>query len=102
MPILSQLTEDSRKDRMTYLDDPDSGMSSVTVEKGGLVVIRVGNASSLKKRCTEQCLAGPFLRIEVSYSTFVAIHQMVPPASLMPPRLSSSCFLTGSCTETAP
>jgi len=27
-------------DCMTYLDDPDSGMSSVTVEKGGLVVIR--------------------------------------------------------------
>src|SRR5262249_26767627 len=36
------------------------------------------------------------------YSTFVAIHHVVPPASLTPPRLSSSCFLTGSCTETAP
>ena len=41
-------------DCMTYLDDPGSGMSSVTVEKGGLVVIRVENASSLKKRCPEQ------------------------------------------------
>src|SRR5262249_33790285 len=44
----------------------------------------------------------PFSHIVVSYSTFVAIHQVVPPASLTPPRLSSSCFLTGSCTETAP
>lgn len=36
------------------------------------------------------------------YSTFVAIHQVVPPGSLTPPRLSSSCFLIGSCTDVAP
>ena len=32
----------------------------------------------------------------------VAIHQVVPPGSLTPPRLSSSSFLTGSCIEVAP
>jgi len=41
-------------DCMTYLDDAGSGMSSVTVLKGGLVVIRVENAAELKNRCPEQ------------------------------------------------
>src|SRR5215470_12177512 len=45
---------DAWNDCMTYLDDPDSSMSSVTVAKGGLVVIRVENALALKKRCPEQ------------------------------------------------
>ena len=35
-------------------------------------------------------------------STFVAIHQVVPPSSITPPRLSASSFFTGSCTENAP
>ena len=35
------------------------------------------------------------------YSTFVAIHQVVPPASRTPPRLSSSCFFTGSTPFTS-
>jgi hypothetical protein len=37
-----------------------------------------------------------------SYPTLVAIHHVVPPASFTPPRLSSSSFLTGSCTDVAP
>jgi Barstar (barnase inhibitor) len=41
-------------DCMGYLDEPDSGMSNVTVAKGGLVIIRVENPSELKKRCPEQ------------------------------------------------
>jgi hypothetical protein len=41
-------------DCMGYLDEPDSGMTSVTVAKGGLVVIRVENAPALKERCPEQ------------------------------------------------
>ena len=36
------------------------------------------------------------------YSTFVAIHQVVPPASFTPPRLSASSFFTGACTDIAP
>ncbi len=36
------------------------------------------------------------------YSTRVAIHHVVPPASLTPPRLSSSSFFSGVCTEVAP
>jgi DNA-binding transcriptional ArsR family regulator len=32
----------------------------------------------------------------------VAIHHVVPPASLTPPRLSSPSFRTGSCTDVAP
>ncbi len=36
------------------------------------------------------------------YSTLVAIHQVVPPGSVTPPRLSSSSFFVGACTEVAP
>ena len=38
----------------------------------------------------------------LSQSIFVPIHHVVPPASLTPPRLSGSSFLTGSCTDVAP
>ena len=36
------------------------------------------------------------------HPTLVAIHQVVPPLSLTPPRLSSSCFFRGSWTDSAP
>ena len=36
------------------------------------------------------------------HPTRVAIHHVVPPGSITPPRLSSSSFRTGSCTEVAP
>jgi hypothetical protein len=65
---------------MTYLDDPDSGMSGVTVEKGGLVVIRVENASAFKKRCPEQydalveCAAFVnYRRVDVGESPILAL-----------------------------
>ncbi len=38
-------------DCMTYLDDPESGMSSVTVAKDGLIIIKLENAMEFKKRC---------------------------------------------------
>ena len=41
-------------DCMTYIDDADSGMSNVTVAKGGMVVIKVGNSGAFAKRCSEQ------------------------------------------------
>ena len=34
-----------------------------------------------------------------AYATLVAIHNVVPPASYTPPRLSSPACLTGSCPE---
>ena len=37
-----------------------------------------------------------------AYPTRVEIHQVVPPASLIPPRLSSSPFCSGACTDSAP
>jgi hypothetical protein len=43
-----------------------------------------------------------FLHARATYSTLVPIHQVVPPGSRNPPRLSSSPFLTGSCTDAAP
>ena len=40
--------------------------------------------------------------MQFPYSTRVAIHHVVPPASCTPPRLSSSSFCIGSCTDIAP
>ena len=71
---------DAWNDCMTYLDDPDSGMSSVTVAKGGLVIIRVENASALKKRCPElydalvECAAFVnYRRVDVGESPILAL-----------------------------
>jgi Barstar (barnase inhibitor) len=71
---------DAWNDCMTYLDDPDSGMSSATVAKGGLVVIRVENASAFKKRCPVQydalveCAAFVnYRRVDVGESPILAL-----------------------------
>ncbi len=37
---------DAWNDCMTYLDDSESGMSSITVAKEGLVVLKVENATA--------------------------------------------------------
>ncbi|CCE01409.1 barstar family protein [Bradyrhizobium sp. STM 3809] len=41
-------------DCMTYVDDPDAGLSSITVAKGDLLILRVDNADELQRRCPEQ------------------------------------------------
>ena len=40
-------------DCMTYLDDPDSGLSSVTCERGQLVVLELEGVSEFRRRCPE-------------------------------------------------
>jgi barstar (barnase inhibitor) len=41
-------------DCMTYLDDPPSGMTSVSVGEGGLVALRIDDAPDFQRRCPEQ------------------------------------------------
>jgi len=41
-------------DCMSYLDDPESGMSSVTCDKGDFVVLELENVKEFKQRCPEQ------------------------------------------------
>ena len=41
-------------DCMTYVDDPDAGMSSITVVKGDVLILRVDRADELQRRCPEQ------------------------------------------------
>jgi hypothetical protein len=40
-------------DCMTYLDDPESGMTSVHVAPGDVIVLCISEATDLKKRCPE-------------------------------------------------
>lgn len=65
---------------MTYLDDSKSGMSSITVAKEGLVILKVENAAAFKKRCLEQyealleCSAFVnYRRVEVGESPILAL-----------------------------
>lgn len=41
-------------DCMTYLDDPEAGMTAVTVRAGGIIILRIENASEFRTRCPEQ------------------------------------------------
>lgn len=41
-------------DCMSYLDDPDSGMSKVIIHKNDILVLEIDNINSFKKRCPEQ------------------------------------------------
>ena len=41
-------------DCMTSLDTPEDGMSTVTLPRGGLVVLAIDGADDFKKRCPEQ------------------------------------------------
>ena len=41
-------------DCMTSLDNPPSGMTSVSVEAGGLLALRIDDAPDLQRRCPEQ------------------------------------------------
>ncbi len=44
---------DAWTDCMTYLDDPEAGMTSVQVSHGDVVVLCVGAVTDFKKRCPE-------------------------------------------------
>ena len=41
-------------DCMTSIDDPSSGMTSVAVNAGELVTLRIDDASDFQRRCPEQ------------------------------------------------
>ncbi len=41
-------------DCMSYLDDPESAMSTVTCDKGDFVVLELSNVKEFKERCPEQ------------------------------------------------
>ena len=45
---------DAWNDCMTSLDTPENAMSTVTVPRGGLVVLAIDGANDFKKRCPEQ------------------------------------------------
>jgi hypothetical protein len=44
---------DAWNDCMTYLDDPDAGMTSVHVVSGEVVVLCISGITDFKKRCPE-------------------------------------------------
>lgn len=41
-------------DCMTYVDDPPSGMTSVSVPKGAVLILRIDDAPGFQRRCREQ------------------------------------------------
>jgi len=41
-------------DCMTYFDDSDAGMTSITVAKGDLLVLRIDDAFDFRHRCPDQ------------------------------------------------
>jgi len=41
-------------DCMTYLDDSDAGMTSITVAKGDLLILRIDDAFDFRHRCPDQ------------------------------------------------
>jgi hypothetical protein len=45
---------DAWNDCMTSIDTPEDGMSTVTVPRGGLVILAIDGADDFKKRCPEQ------------------------------------------------
>ena len=45
---------DAWNDCMTSLDTPEDGMSTVTVPRGGLIILAIDRADDFKRRCPEQ------------------------------------------------
>ena len=41
-------------DCMTYIDDPPSGMTSVSVAEGEVLILRIDDAPDFQRRCPEQ------------------------------------------------
>ncbi len=48
---------DAWNDCMAYLDDPEAGMTSVHVHRGGVVTLLIDHASEVAARCPEQYAA---------------------------------------------
>ncbi|HEU4339474.1 MAG TPA: barstar family protein [Planctomycetota bacterium] len=44
---------DAWNDCMTYLDDPEAGMSAVHVPRGGFLTLQLDHVQDFKKRCPE-------------------------------------------------
>jgi hypothetical protein len=44
-------------DCMTYLDEPPSGMTNISVDVGDLVTLRIDDAPDFRRRCPEQYAA---------------------------------------------
>ena len=40
-------------DCMTYLDDPEAGMTKLHVKQGGMLILVIDNATQMKKQCKE-------------------------------------------------
>src|SRR6266576_2958903 len=67
-------------DCMTYIDDPDAGMTSVHVAKGDVLVLRVSGVADFKKRCSEilaalseSCAFVNYRRIEQGQQAVLAL-----------------------------
>lgn len=41
-------------DCMTDLDDPDGGITKVTIKPGSIIILNIENSAEFKKRCQEQ------------------------------------------------
>ena len=41
-------------DCMTYLDDREAGMTTVSVDPGGVLIMQLENATNFERRCPEQ------------------------------------------------
>jgi hypothetical protein len=44
-------------DCMTYIDDPESGMTKINIYSGDILIIKLVNSEYFKKNCKEQYLA---------------------------------------------
>jgi RNAse (barnase) inhibitor barstar len=67
-------------DCMTYLDDPDAGMSQIHAPMGGVVVLQLENVKDFAQRCSElyaaiiECSAFVnFRRIELGEEPILAL-----------------------------
>jgi RNAse (barnase) inhibitor barstar len=67
-------------DCMTYVDDPPSGMTKITVPSGSHLTLLIDDASELKRRCPEQfrdliecCAFVNFRRVETNQEPVIAL-----------------------------
>ena len=41
-------------DCMTYIDDPSAGMTTITIDKGDIMILKMIDAADFKKRCPDE------------------------------------------------
>jgi Barstar (barnase inhibitor) len=80
-------------DIMTYIDDPPSGMTAVSVAKGELLTLRVDDAPDFQRRCPDQYQALIECTAFVNYRRMKMKKSEAPVLALM---------LNGSFSEIAP